>query len=51
MSEASDEVWEEAEVAHSLRMVELCAMQELDVLGEVSCVSLSDSLKDQDSLE
>lgn len=29
MSEARDEVWEEAEVVHSVRMVLLCAMHEL----------------------
>ena len=29
MREASDEVCDEAEVVHSLRMVVLCAMQEL----------------------
>lgn len=33
-SEARDEVWEEADVEHSLRMVEVCATQELDVLEE-----------------
>lgn len=35
MREARDEVWEEADVVHSERIVVLCAIQELKI---VSCV-------------
>lgn len=33
IKEAREEVWEEAEVVHSDRMVLLCAMQELIIGG------------------
>lgn len=36
MREAREEVWEEAEVVHSDRMVLLCAIQELGVANSLS---------------
>jgi len=36
MSEAREDVWDEAEVVHSARMVELWAMHELEGVHRVS---------------